>query len=79
MESGIDDMIVRSVDVMGDVEEVSGQSGETVGLADRIRIVIAAQRQRDLQVGTNAPLVLPVKPRPYTPTGCVERIEKFCA
>src|SRR4029077_2133664 len=61
VQTGMDGLVVRSVEVMGDVEEVSGKSGETVGLANRIRIVIAAQGQRDLQVWTNTPLVLPVE------------------
>src|ERR1700746_1427419 len=61
MQSCMDDLVVWGVDVMGNVEKISGESGETIRLTYRIRIVIAAQSQRDLEVWTNAPLVLSVK------------------
>src|SRR5260370_33484050 len=60
MQSGTDDLVVRSVDVVGNVEKVSGKAREAVRLTHGIRVMIAAQRQRDLKVGTNAPFVVPV-------------------
>ena len=61
MNAGMDHLIVRSVTVVGNVEEVRGKAREAVGLADWIGVMIPAQRQRDLQIGTDAPFVLAVK------------------
>ena len=61
MQAGMDGLIVRSVDVVRDIEEVSSQSREAVGLTNRVGIMIPTQRQRDLQIGTDAPFILAVE------------------
>ncbi len=61
MKAGLDYLVVGCVGVVGEVEEIGGESGEAVGLAYRVRVMVAAQRYRHLKVGADAPFILPVK------------------
>jgi len=61
MQASPDDLVIGGIDVVRDIQKVRGEAGEAIRLADGVGVVIAAQGKRQLEVRSNAPLVLPIE------------------
>jgi len=61
MESGANDLVVRDAGIVIDVEERTGQTGKTIGLANGIGVVLSAQGERELEAPPNGPFILRIK------------------